>query len=164
MPESHVHVGNTWAKLSKMSCAKSLPTVCCCLSPGLTVPKQTSKTPHSTSLQWPGSTVTGFLISLGMFKLNWFCFEEMTKPQLPWWLCCDRSIFQLRSSISLKLFQLDLKDLSFHCQVSGQLTKEDKIVVKNSVFSHHFVPATYNNAHCLPATVSVEWLGYFLPK
>lgn len=51
MPESHVHVGNTWAKLSKMSCAKSLPTVCCCLSPGLAVPKQTSKTPHSTSLQ-----------------------------------------------------------------------------------------------------------------
>lgn len=25
MPESDVHMGNTWAKLSKMSCAKSLP-------------------------------------------------------------------------------------------------------------------------------------------
>lgn len=64
----------------------------------------------------------------------------MTKPQLPCWLCCDRSIFQLRSSISRKLFQLDLKDLSFQFQVLRQLTKEDKIVVKNSLFSLYFVP------------------------
>lgn len=72
MPQSDAHVGNTWAKLSKMSYAKSLPTVYCYPSPGLTVPKQTSKALHSTSLQWPATRLTVIpLISLGLFKLNW---------------------------------------------------------------------------------------------
>lgn len=147
-PQSDAHVGNTRAELSKMPCAKSLPTVCCCLSPGHTVPKQTSKTLPSTSLQWPARRLTVIsLIFLGLFKLNWLV--------LPW--SNDTTTVALMAVLWQKylpaekqhfLETLPARSERAQFSLSGlRAAYKWRKNSKNSLFSHHFVAAAYTNIH-----------------